>query len=165
MMRLYAEDDYIKGYTKDVLEKIQLWHSRGHRISSAFGHIERKYFTGLWFFSKTAQTTRHKCTWREERVFQVYSHLSNIQNCFESNWILMEQTCRLLCVCFSWSSDRKTTLAISKRKFWFSGTACFLANVMVSEQLWESVCSKTLSIIGKKPLVMPIFLDMKNATD
>lgn len=71
IMRIYAEDDYAKG----MLEKMQLWHSRGHQISSAFGHIQRKSFTVLWFFSETAQTTRHECRGREERVSQVRSHL------------------------------------------------------------------------------------------
>lgn len=49
IMRIYAEDDYIKGYAKGMLEKMQLWHSRGHQISSAFGHIQRKYFTMVLF--------------------------------------------------------------------------------------------------------------------
>lgn len=78
-MSVCAEDDYIKGYAKGTLEKIQLWHSRGHQISSAFAHTQRKYFTELQFFSGTAQTTRHECTGREERedfpsVFTLLKH-------------------------------------------------------------------------------------------
>lgn len=64
---------------------------------------------------------------QEERreVSQVCSHYLNIRNCFESNWMLMEQTCRLLCVCFSLSCVRKATLAISKESFGFQALPVF----------------------------------------
>lgn len=62
---------------------------------------------------------------RRERISQVCSHYSNMRNYFESNWMLVEQTCRLLCVCFSLSFYRKTTLAISKESFVFQALPVF----------------------------------------
>lgn len=62
---------------------------------------------------------------RREKVSQVCSHYSNVRNCFESNWMLMDQTCRLLCVCFSLSCVKKATLAISKESFGFQALPVF----------------------------------------